>query len=320
MAALDELVDSTEIIGKIEQRARALLPNLLTEQDKAEHRWQDAVRERLEVEVEASEQKRLLEEQSIPTRDVTSILIESERRIEFYQDLLLGYQGKVQALERKFTKTEETAFIWARELRRRSVIAYCTAFENFLRDFLIEQIVFQPARLERHLQKKSRISLKLENSINVIEIDDCISVECQAFPNLRDDGQVQRLYHSILGKKPFARFYWPNRWFTSKNELVDGYTDVQILFALRHEFVHRKGLAGRQYQLQMSGDEKRKGISYQNRIDPVLISWYPKSVPPNPDEVLDSRPISVDYRNKLDEMANSLLQYAKYIQEVCAIN
>lgn len=318
MAALDELVDSARIISKIEQRARALLPTLWAEQDEAKQRRQDAEQEQLEVEVEIAEQKRLLEELSVSTQDVTLTLIEGERRIEFYQELLLGYQGKVRALERKSTKTEEMAFIWMRELRRRSVIAYCTAFENFLRDFLIEQIVFQPARLERHLQKKSRISLKLENSISVIEVDDCISVECQAFQNLRDDGQVQRLYHSILGKKPFVKFIPSNRWFASKSEFTAAYTDVQMLFALRHEFVHRKGMAGRQYQLQMVGDEKRKGIPYKDRLDPSLISPQPYSVPPNPDDILDSKPISTDYRSKLDEMASSLLRYAKYIQEVCA--
>lgn len=317
MAALDELIDSTRIISKIEQRARALLPSLLAEKDKAKQRLQDAEQERFEVEVEVSEQKRLLEELGVSTQDVTLILVECERRIEFYQELLLGYQGKVRALERKSTKTEEMAFIWMRELRRRSVIAYCTAFENFLRDFLVERIVLKPAKFEHYLVNRRQKPVKLRTPLSKTEVDDYVADECRVFQNISEKGKIQKLYDLTFGKKPFGAFITPNKWFAHESERMDAYADIQILFSLRHEFVHRKGLAGRQYQQQMLGDSRSPGIPFQSRLDPAL-SPDPHSVPPNPDDILDSKPISTDYRNKLDEMASSLLRYAKYIQEVCA--
>lgn len=222
-----------------------------------------------------------------------------------------------QTFERDYKDAKKDFELWVRQLFRRTTIASCTAFECFLRDYLVEQLSSMPSLLEKFLRQKVQISVRLDGHIPESEIDRCIAIYCRSFGSVKKDGYVQSLYKDVFTRKPFGVFHHPNSWFPTKQKLTDAYIDIQMLFILRHAFVHRNGSPRREYTNAMVGDatiSKKKGIPYQDRLDPML-----KGSPPNPDEILISPAVSDPSKTKLEEMVDSLRQYAKYIAEICEV-
>jgi molecular chaperone GrpE (heat shock protein) len=124
MAALDDFRSTLNDIDIVKRRADYFAELLESECNDIEQRWQEAEQQRIEVETEYPQRTDVAETSEQTVRD----------------------------LEAELVRVRDELKVWQRETLRRTVIAYCTAFETFLRDFLVEFAVSHPENFERYVQ------------------------------------------------------------------------------------------------------------------------------------------------------------------------
>lgn len=222
-------------------------------------------------------------------------------------ETLKRYESAVQDRETELVRIRDELEVWQRELRRRTVITYCTAFETFLRDFLVEWLIAHPNALEHYIQERLQFPALIGHQFTRDQVDDLVTSECDSFQSVISSGKVSQIYRKIVGKNPFGRNFLGNT-FTKHAERNECHVDIQILFNLRHVFVHRNGQVGNRYKLPEESD---------NRLHNVLKENYPSGRPPEPDAILISKSVNPTFDTKMEEFAYSLLCYATHITEFC---
>ncbi|MCK6561902.1 hypothetical protein HUU39_05755 [candidate division KSB1 bacterium] len=320
MDALDRFIEIADDIEVIRRRSAEITQLLIASRSEAEQQWKQAFAELDFAEKEKQPAAELLR------------LRENEQE---------------QYAQRSFAEAELN--IWQRETHRRTAIAYCTAFETFLRDFLIEQallVVGLDAFLAGAVKKKVGLSVSVAVPPNPIDLDDYISKECRSFQNF---DSVNQIYKQMLQKNPFNKLGPANSIFESEQARLDAYVDIQLLFCLRHQFVHSPSRPGRRYRSNLENIKGKGDYAYLLRLHTDLINKplqpderdispvssdtfeskmdetnkprarYSITNPPPPDEIALSPAISNVFGSKIEEMTNSLLDYARYIGEVCAV-
>lgn len=225
---------------------------------------------------------------------------------------------KRRECEQQLVFVEGDLSLWKQTLLRQSAIAYCTAFESFMRNFIIDKIYDQPSLLGR-LKRKIVEKIIPHRPPYKEEVDDCITAELQSFQDVKKKGSVDNLYNKVLGKQPFGVFHFKTPTVATEEDLASIHIDIQILFVLRHEFIHRNGFGGQKYRVDMFGDKSKPnkpGIEFWKRLDPLLVGQHPYVKLPGPDQILESKAISSKFDIKLEEFDDSLLRYAGYIDEI----
>jgi len=245
-------------------------------------------------------------------------------------------------------RIEEHIDIWKRESRRRAAVAYCTVFEAYLRDLLVERCTEDPTPLDVYLQKsinaqrneiakrlplaEARLakfvkSLRLESLARPLtpdHIDQTIEAIKPSFQNV--DG-VNQLFVDLLNTELFS---WkrkckfkPNPVFPTEAARAAAYRDIRILFYVRHQLVHRNGTGCAKYRKDMN--EER----YWDRLcEPLKSKYEPRVVGatplgqwpvPDPDQVLESDARDLgNGKTKLEEFAFSVKRYARFIDHLCS--
>jgi hypothetical protein len=246
------------------------------------------------------------------------------------------------------TRVQNDWSVWRRDIPRRTAVAYCTAFETFLRALLVEQVAASRDILERilvkHLRKSVRevagkirslqhledkllaqlqVDVLFPGPLTVDTVDHCVEGICPSFQNVHENGGVRNLYKHVFAKDLFGekahltreRFGSPEEEKVARDGLRNAYRDIRLLFLLRHQFVHRNGAGGAEYRSQMLG---KKG-ALLDRLDEGLVQRYGATGAPAPDEILQSRPKSPSFGNKLEEFGDSLRRYAEYLVAECSV-
>ncbi len=189
---------------------------------------------------------------------------------------------------------------WVRGIRRQRAIAYCTVFETFLRDFLVEKIIDNPRCICRALKRKWGLSLQMStNPVDHEEVRTFLIKDREfRFQNVTNAGEA---YKSIIEWNPFS----------SEEKLKPAATDLRIIWTIRHNLVHCNGHIDSNYRKELGNEE------FQQRL---TLRWdINKQSPPTPDQILDSAAVSGDFRTKLDEMGNSILRFGQHISNGFAL-
>jgi hypothetical protein len=261
------------------------------------------------TERELEDEKNLLEyaPPDYPARD---------KQEEVVQDVELSLSTIIDELE-----------MWKQELPRQVAIKYCIAFENFLRDFLADQVLSQPDKLASYLIKRVGMSVAIPKSplereylsdriasaigatiskspLEQEDIVECISVEYQAFQAIK--GRVKDAYQKLLKKDPADKFKMSQSIF-KEHEWEKAQADILLLFEIRHQLIHRDGKAGPKYQ------EKMK--KYVERLNRTFVRSN-KGIIPAPANLVLS-PAVGSALDKSYEFEESLRSYACYITQVC---
>ncbi|MGI8783259.1 MAG: hypothetical protein ACR2L2_06370 [Acidobacteriota bacterium] len=203
-----------------------------------------------------------------------------------------------QDLEAKRTRVSAEVSLWnAEPPERRAVIAYCTAFEIFLFDFLIAKIAERPTSLAECIEKRVGLAIRAlkEDALDRANIEECIGRLCRSFHGLNDD--VKRIYKECLG---------PMNLRSCSRAVIK---DMNLLFQLRHDFVHNDGRAGTRYQANVGGYRDRVGIDKRPKEGTPM---------PGPVEILASCAVADKKVKKMEEFAKSLLCCAGWIEEFYA--
>lgn len=238
------------------------------------------------------------------------LLLDNLLRATLNQDCIKTAERWNQKWDTAYKIFDREMQTWLRESRRRTAIAYCIAFESFLRDFLVEQAMLQHVKLEAYVQARQQLKVSLPSSLNNDEVVECIAVECRDFQDLSGNGKVKKIYESLFSKGPFA---WDQTQsvFTKPSEQQDSLADIRLLFSIRHQLIHRNGRTGARYREALGKDE------YHDRFDPEFIKNYPKPNVPGPDDILGPKSKAKGSSGtKLEEFAAALRHYAQYITEV----
>jgi hypothetical protein len=132
------------------------------------------------------------------------------------------------------------------------VIAYCTAFENFLRDFLIEQAISQPPPLAGFVKQKVALTVSVPPPLDRDDVDQCLSSGRPIFQDVKMNGGAREIYRKMLGKQkdPFGAI--ATTVFSNGTQRKAAYGDICMLFEMRHLFIHRNGIVGARYQKDMN--------------------------------------------------------------------
>lgn len=138
------------------------------------------------------------------------------------------------------------------------------------------------------------------------DVDECLAAEFSTFQDLK--GKVTIAYRSFVGKEPFSGFVNSQKVFADAAAHLAALTDIYLLFEMRHKLVHRNGRPDEKYRAAL------KRLGCYDRLSPQLkIS----AQAPWPDHILLSCAVD-SLGDKLDEIARSLLAYARYIEAICS--
>lgn len=267
---------------------------------------------------------------------IDAITDDSKKVIESLENEFNNVQASVQNAESDNARQDYLGRIYGdlelrkRETPRRAAIAYCIAFETFLRGFLIERLEPNPERLTNYLREKllAKVSHLTDLGVNFVisvgplnetDIDECIAVELESF---QDMGAVNSIYKRLLNKDPFGQYdQRKNHVFKSlgRGTWEAAQKDIFLLFQIRHKLAHRGGKVDKKYHDRLGHcpwAKWRESKSCRDRLHDDVKRPYDQLAFPSPDEILVSTPVDSG-SNKLDEIALSLLRYAQYITEVC---
>jgi hypothetical protein len=185
---------------------------------------------------------------------------------------------------------------WGRAVRRQRAIAYCTVFETFLRDFLVEKIVENPRCICAALKKKWGLSLHLSTSpVDHEEIRTFFIKDRDfRFQNVKNAGET---YKSIIEWNPFS----------SEERLKPVATDLRIIWTIRHNLVHCNGYIDSNYRKEFANED------FQERL---RLRWdIQTQPPPAADQVLESKAIGGHFTTKLDELGDSIRLFGEHISD-----
>lgn len=202
------------------------------------------------------------------------------------------------------------------------VVMYCTAFETFLRDFLVEQASKNPQKMKHYLEnilkeqgmkKSSLVSVTVNRPELPPEIvDECFTIQCQSFNDVSRRSSGEKIFVKVFEKSIYKEFY-PNDYLPKKNKKENAYKDILILFTLRNQLAHRNGLLSQKYL------ENMRKENLQVRLDKEMMQEYSNGMFPRPQEILSSKAVDPGFEanNKFEELARSLDLYVKYIHQIC---
>lgn len=258
-----------------------------------------------------------LDEAELTVRDAEQDLRDAEAQDPLDPESVENLKQEVREREKELGLARDESEIWQRESTRRTAVAYCIAFETFLRDFLIDWVEANPHQLEAYfltkIHKAVDYSKKLDLALAISktplgkdDVDECVAAEFSTFQDLK--GKVTSAYRSFLGKEPFSGFVNSQNVFPNSDAHSAALTDIYLLFEIRHKLIHRNGRPDEKYR------EALKRFGCYDRLSPQLkIS----AQAPWPDHILMSSALE-SHGDKLDEIAGSLLTYARYIEAVCS--
>jgi hypothetical protein len=208
--------------------------------------------------------------------------------------------------EAEAEKTRQAKLEWRKDVDRVYVLRLVTAFEVFLREFVIEKASDDQASVQRFLQ--NRVGLHLGMPLELGAADDqpdriaaCVDATCETFSNLDQASGYfrqwfgtgfldQELLASPLADKP------------AKDKAI---ADVRILLQLRHILVHKSGIPNAKYHGALTGDQCCA------RLDPSAYDAPSRAKPP--DAILSSPAKYAGNNTKKDDLYQSLLNLAEHI-------
>ena len=232
-----------------------------------------------------------------------------EAQADKNEELINERIGKVKEDDEQIVVISNDLEIWERESPRQIAIKYCIASENFLRDFLIEQVLLKPENLEAYICRRVSLPISITKT-SLIEEDvvDCISIEFRNFQELQ--GRVNDAYKKITSKKkaPFGKIDKSQNIFANEVEMESARDDIFLLFEIRHQLIHRNGRVSNNFSEGVNKKyEKRLNETFKNSSEGLM---------PSTDAILRSKAV-VGGGDKVDEFAVSLRDYAEYITKVC---
>lgn len=246
---------------------------------------------------------------------------ETKADVEATQEQINEAEQELIDWERVLDERQERLYVWKHEWAKRNAISYCTAFETFLREFLIERLLLQPTIFESFLRSKwektkkevkykkhQDVVLKVtKNPLEWIDIDECLTEYYPTFQSL--EGKVNEAYNLFLKKMPFGEI---DDDITNKETLKDALQDIKLLFQVRHKLIHRSGQPDNSYGKKYMEHELYRRLNSERFPDA-------KEEPPLPVEILTSPAISSSFNDKMEEFADSLEVYASYILATCQL-
>jgi len=241
--------------------------------------------------------------------------ITQEKREAATAEILKSLTAGMKQRDERLTELLAELDTWRLESARRTAVAYCTAFEAFLRDFLVWQLHLKPERLEKYARQKLKLPLVIrEKYLSVDTIDECVARECQTFQDLVG-GRVSSAYDELLGVGKVLTEFKKCRNYEDKDKWKSALRDIRLLIEIRHKIVHRNGKSDKKYHNQLNNLACRPRLNGS-----YFTSWaenYDQIKFPEPDDILASPACDAPGKDKLDEISDSLTYYAGYIVEAC---
>ena len=238
----------------------------------------------------------------------------AEAKDENPQDTLATekYQKAVDDCEEVSQTIGQEINVWRREFPSQAAIARSTAFECFLRDFLVQRAVLEPQRFQEYLCEKGHLSWVISDPLEEEEVYVYLEKTNQSFQNM---ARVEEIYGSLFGKEknPFGKCYPAGSAFPDLDSRSAALIDIRLLWQIRHQIVHRNGEVGYKYNEQV-----QKICDYRSRLGEDFLRNYPVGIVPGPRAILASEAKDNLFGTKLEEFADSLIRYAQYAFEVCA--
>jgi hypothetical protein len=189
------------------------------------------------------------------------------------------------------------------------VLRHVTAFEVFLRQFIIEKACANESLVRDFVEARS--GLKVDAPIMLgapVEREDrvaaCVDRTCETFSNL---GQVNVYFTHWFGEgKGFLNCDLHAPPLCTKGTKQEAISDVRILFQLRHILVHKAGMPNTKYH-----DELREHRARLHRSACAATSAPLQFAPP--DAVLASPAMYPGYGAKKDDFYQSIQWLAEHI-------
>ena len=217
--------------------------------------------------------------------------------------------AKADEREAEAQKTRRAKLEWEDDIDRVYVLRLVTAFEVFLRQFVIEKASGNAALVCSFLLARDGLRLDpplpLGTPVETTErISACVDMTCETFSNVQDaSGYFGRWFGSgFLNSDSLVH---PLDTKTAKAQAL---ADVAILFQLRHILVHKSGVPNAKYHSLLTGKQCRPrldGSMFDTAQEP------PEAQPP--DAILSSPAKYPGNSTKKDDLYESLLKLAEHI-------
>jgi hypothetical protein len=217
---------------------------------------------------------------------------------------------QAQDLRKEADKRRAESNEWEEQRLRVYVLRLVTAFEVYLRDFIIEKACSDDGLVLRFLD--SRLGLSVGSPLDLggpsekaERLAACVDETLLMFSN---PGQASTFYAQWFGeKKGFLSdkkemLAPPLGTATEKKAAI---ADVRILFQLRHILVHKSGVPNAKYHSELTGEECRP------RLHPMAFESPERARPP--EGVLASPAIGPRNATKLEDLYESLMNLARHI-------
>ena len=223
-------------------------------------------------------------------------------------DQVQALQAKLDAERRNAEQLQAQIASWERNIRRRSAITLVTAFEVFLRQFLIEKIAANQAHLHSFIARRLGIDVSaLPSPVPVEQIEDCVDRTCETFSDFT--GKVNTYYAEWLGHG-YLKPGQTRTTFATPLHQQQTQWDIEILLQLRHVLVHKAGTPNQKYHDILTDDQRR------SRLDPAVMTVGPSPVVAPPDEILASPGSDGLNPTKLDDFYVAVLAFTDHINAI----
>jgi hypothetical protein len=93
--------------------------------------------------------------------------------------------------------------LWKKESLRRTAVAYCTAFEIFLKNLLIDLLVLYPYRIHVYAKKEFGFNLTINDLIGKEKVDWFVTNAQPQFSGINRNGNIKKIYQKLLGLNIF---------------------------------------------------------------------------------------------------------------------
>lgn len=218
--------------------------------------------------------------------------------------------AQAEDLEGQAKEARSASLDWERQRLRVYVLRLVTAFEVYLRDFLIEMACDNEAFLRSALDARHGLRLDAPLTLGAKGqrtelIGAYVDNALRTFSNL---GEASKLY---------GQWFAPRKGFTNTKLVApplateeakrDALADTEILFQIRHVLVHKSGVPNRQYNDLLTHESRKM------RLHPSAFEDNDGRVARPPEELLASHAVDPSNATKRDDLYESLMNLARHI-------